>query len=240
MLDFILDNREKGLHELLPDVKTEPLDIGDFVVNIDGAPMLVLERKTVADLVASICDGRYAEQKQRLKALGDHVRIIYLIEGCVALDDDIPLVVGGRSMPNSTLVSCTFSLSLKDRFHVFSTSNIKETAKFLQALMSRISKDPGKYFSKREHEGQTYIPNVRTKKKENNSLENCFIVQLCAIPGISHKKANAIIRDLNVHSMKELCNTLTSIKTLQQVDGIGKQLAHTVYNYLGLGVGDKS
>ena len=42
----------------------------------------IIERKLVSDLLSSITDGRYEEQKTRLKLSGMQ-RVIYLIEGTV-------------------------------------------------------------------------------------------------------------------------------------------------------------
>ena len=72
---LIIDNREKHLIELLkkryPELvfSIQQLDIGDIHVLYKGILVVVIERKTIADLIASIKDGRYREQKLRLKAL---------------------------------------------------------------------------------------------------------------------------------------------------------------------------
>ena len=55
------------LAELLPgwEVAFERLDVGDFVVEAHGH-RLVIERKSLPDLAASIADGRMAEQVDRM------------------------------------------------------------------------------------------------------------------------------------------------------------------------------
>jgi ERCC4-type nuclease len=61
--------REVGdkLVSLLPtgSVRFEPLDVGDVVVEVSGKCLLI-ERKTLADLAASVADGRLAEQVDRM------------------------------------------------------------------------------------------------------------------------------------------------------------------------------
>jgi ERCC4-type nuclease len=68
----VLDYRESGLSELLPGADSKPLPVGDVLVFAGGSPRLLLERKTAADLAASIVDGRWKEQTSRLQdaALG--------------------------------------------------------------------------------------------------------------------------------------------------------------------------
>jgi ERCC4-type nuclease len=61
--------------------KTMPL--GDIIIaNDDDLEILIIERKTLRDLAASIKDGRYTEQSFRLNNCNCHNHnIIYLIEG---------------------------------------------------------------------------------------------------------------------------------------------------------------
>ena len=84
-LECIIDNRERGLIKLLNNIPDEvritidTLDVGDIVFRNDSSIVLVIERKTVADLDASIIDGRHREQKARLFA--SESRFMYVIEG---------------------------------------------------------------------------------------------------------------------------------------------------------------
>src|SRR5690242_530451 len=57
------------------EIAVEALDVGDYVVG----PGAVVERKTGADFVASILDGRFAEQAAKLRATYD--RVFWLVEG---------------------------------------------------------------------------------------------------------------------------------------------------------------
>jgi len=44
------------------EVKTETLPIGDIIINDGTEDKLIIERKTINDLLSSIKDGRYEEQ----------------------------------------------------------------------------------------------------------------------------------------------------------------------------------
>jgi ERCC4-type nuclease len=63
-------------------VKTENLDLGDIIISNNDEDLLIIERKSISDLISSIKDGRYEEQSFRLDGLTHHKHnIIYLIEG---------------------------------------------------------------------------------------------------------------------------------------------------------------
>ena len=93
-MKIILDDREQQLYHLVNEkneildlkltIEKKTLPLGDIVfVDDDGKELLIVERKSLSDLVASIKDGRYDEQSYRLihsSGLYRH-HIIYLIEG---------------------------------------------------------------------------------------------------------------------------------------------------------------
>ena len=82
-----IDYREHALIELLQkkeNIKFEvcPLEVGDIQFESPDTK-IVIERKTEADLYASIKDGRSREQKERLdklRELDPSVQIVFLIE----------------------------------------------------------------------------------------------------------------------------------------------------------------
>ena len=60
--DFTNDKHLKNII-----LKIENLDLGDIIIKKDEKVILIIERKTLQDLYSSINDGRYKEQKVRLK-----------------------------------------------------------------------------------------------------------------------------------------------------------------------------
>ena len=73
-----VDNREHTLIKLLKalnndygfqlEIEVCKMDIGDIAIfNAEGEELLLIERKKISDLAASIKDGRYQEQSYRLK-----------------------------------------------------------------------------------------------------------------------------------------------------------------------------
>ena len=91
-----VDNREQDLLKQIQNlvlfipafkqlkVETAALPLGDIIIYDDNDEKLVIERKCLNDLLASIKDGRYEEQSYRLNGLNHpNHNIYYLIEGDV-------------------------------------------------------------------------------------------------------------------------------------------------------------
>ena len=85
-MQLIIDNREPKeiialLQSRVDNVELDNLNIGDFIIkNNDGDIVLIFERKSLSDLIASIKDGRYNEQSFRLSECEtDNSNIYYII-----------------------------------------------------------------------------------------------------------------------------------------------------------------
>ena len=62
-------------------VEISSIPLGDFIIKHGDDTILIIERKTMSDLVSSINDGRYKEQKIRLLSNYPKGKIIYFFEG---------------------------------------------------------------------------------------------------------------------------------------------------------------
>ncbi len=96
-MKLIIDSRETKLYdECLKlkqtidnykkiNIESKSLDLGDIIVkDDDDNDKLIIERKTISDLISSISDGRYNEQSFRLNGIEhENHNIIYLIEGAL-------------------------------------------------------------------------------------------------------------------------------------------------------------
>jgi len=94
-VELVIDSREGALSKYVNTLVgagingvalgKRSMDLGDVQILLrhDGAVVrtLVFERKTLPDLVSSIHDGRYREQKSRLLATTDTCNVAYIIEG---------------------------------------------------------------------------------------------------------------------------------------------------------------
>jgi crossover junction endonuclease MUS81 len=82
-MELVVDTREHAILRLLPEsTRVEALNVGDFAIRDKetGQTVMLVERKSVKDLVSSIIDGRFHEQKWRMK-FATTCRILFVIEG---------------------------------------------------------------------------------------------------------------------------------------------------------------
>jgi len=138
-MNLKVDVRERDLIEqikhfisILPIYKDinlviETLPLGDIIIENNGIEKLIIERKTIRDLGASIKDGRYEEQSYRLNGLSlPNHNIIYLVEGDI---NKINKFVDKTD--KITIYSALFSLNYYKGFSVIRTMNLEETALFI-------------------------------------------------------------------------------------------------------------
>ena len=122
-IELVIDTRETEIIERLEaaasELSVEQLDVGDILFRQDGETVLIIERKTVKDLKASICDSRGREQKARLIGTTPRNRIMYLIEGSM----DLPLDSKIEALPVSTLIGSLINTQLRDGIKTY-LSNI--------------------------------------------------------------------------------------------------------------------
>lgn len=221
---MIIDFREKDIikhciemnKNINIEIKTENLLLGDILID-----KLLIERKTINDLAASIVDGRYREQSFRLmKALDEGYKVFYFIEG------NMDLYTG--AITKNTLVSTVYSLTHKG-FQVLLTKNSKETAFFLLQFAEKMKKDTEKMKKdtekmkkdnekmKKDNEIKTFTTEIieptkintnseeikvtyentqgiiQTKKNKNITKDNISVFMLCQIPGISTTTAGVLL-----------------------------------------------
>tara|TARA_A100001015_G_C15043512_1_gene741617 strand:- start:2013 stop:2729 length:717 start_codon:yes stop_codon:yes gene_type:complete len=233
-MKLIIDNREKNIIPLFQglEFETTNLDLGDFqIVNQEDQIVLIIERKTQADLISSIKDGRHREQKLRL--LSSNVsNIAYLIEG----KNDIKYF---KNNDKASEVGSILNTMFRDKLFVIRTLDMNETVLYIKTLLKKFKNNDFKF------EIKDYSSVIKLKKKDNLTPENCFIAQLSQIPGVSNTIAKCIVE--KYPNMSELCKNYNnsepkdSIKLLEpltfcQNSGknrkVGKVLSERIYNYL--------
>lgn len=254
-MKLILDCRETNLLKFcqnlikstpkFKDIKitTENLLIGDMAINDDeNNPIILFERKTIADLLASIKDGRYREQSYRLSGSEYHNHnIIYLIEGTLGKFDDKQIVY-----------SSMFSLNYFKGFSIFRSYNTEETAYILCNAFIKLEKEKGKtpYYSNRKEENgeeneegdteKSYSTFIKKKKNANITKENFGEIVLCQIPSISSTTAVAIMKEFKtidnlIEKLKEnnsCLDELTYETEKKQKRKISKTSIKNILNFL--------
>jgi ERCC4-type nuclease len=240
---LIIDTRETGsvakeLDVLGTAYTIEPLHVGDFAIKDDDAFIAVWERKSCADLAASINDGRYAEQKGRLLALECRWKG-YLLEGYYPEAGIRFPTKGGKTsvVPRSTVDSVKLGLMLRDGFSLYELADCKHTAIFLTKMMAKLPEylQGGSCNTYEE----SLIKSISTVRKENMTPEVCYIAQLCQIPGVSHGIAQAIHTVYpNMQTLLNLDITHLTEIPVSSSRRLGKVLAQRIYDYMGIGVKD--
>jgi ERCC4-type nuclease len=180
-------------------VSHEVLLIGDMSIYIEGEERVIVERKTLADLAASIKDGRYEEQSYRLTHtanLHNH-NIIYLIEGIAKTHKN--------KLELNTLYSAMFSLNYYKGFSLFRSADVKESAYILCNMAYKMQKSEEEkrvpFYSmvkKQDTEVEEVIEKdycsvVKKSKKENITSENIHEIMLQQIPGIQSVTSRSIL-----------------------------------------------
>ena len=148
-MKLVIDCREKELIKQINqqvlftpnfkkiEVEIESLPIGDIIIkNDDGSDCLIIERKTIPDLLSSIKDGRYEEQSYRLNGIEHHNHnILYLIEG------DTNNKKFFQKIDKLTFYSTIISLNYYKGFSVIKTQNLTESAIFICNTLIKIQKN---------------------------------------------------------------------------------------------------
>ncbi|XP_027974179.1 crossover junction endonuclease MUS81 isoform X4 [Eumetopias jubatus] len=164
----------------------------------------IVERKRLDDLCSSIIDGRFHEQKFRLKRCGLGHRV-YLVEEHGSADH--------LSLPESTLLQAVTNTQVIDGFFVKRTADIKESAAYLALLtrgLQRLyqghtlrSRPWGPSGDPESRPGSSPNPlcslftfsdfNTGAVKNKAQSVREVFARQLMQVRGVSGEKAAAIV-----------------------------------------------
>ena len=148
-MKLVIDCREKELLKQINQqvlftppfkkikVTSENLPIGDILIKDDSNnDLLIIERKTIPDLMSSIKDGRYEEQSYRLNGMNHHNHnIMYLIEG------DTNNKKYFQKVDKMMFYSALLSLNYYKGFSVIKTQNLTETAIFICNSLIKIQKN---------------------------------------------------------------------------------------------------
>ncbi|CAL8074164.1 unnamed protein product [Calicophoron daubneyi] len=271
-LVLLADVREHfGLNrvkQLLPEVlqslgvecESRALPVGDFLWiarwrDEKGDPTeavldYVVERKRLDDLAASIVDGRFQEQKYRMKRT--------MISHTVCLVEECPSMRNQR-IPYETLLQAISNGQIVDDFRIFVTRCPEDTVDLLASLthvlQRRISGDllidlqmNSVETSNRSSEslhGKRWVDFVQlAQKSPPPSVRDVFARQLLQIPGCSGPKVTAVLgvypTPLSLMraydeqpTLKAKENMLATLKTADSHRNLGNALSrriHLAYN----------
>ena len=203
-----IDNREEDLIKHINylilnipsfkdiQVTIDTLPLGDIIIYDDNSDKLVIERKTVNDLLSSIKDGRYEEQSYRLNGLNHHNHnIVYLIEGDINRFNTFK-----ERIDKQTLYSAMFSINYFKGFSVMRSNNMEETAmiacNMVYKLVGGLKSGKNGFYSNTI----TNIPTIKnsddnTSDDQNNNADD--------------KQSNDIVKEA---SEKDYCSVIKKVK----------------------------
>lgn len=262
-----IDTREGGLHAKCMErvngmsevnVTTEMLPLGDIILCDDeGNELVIIERKTLNDLAASIRDGRYKEQGFRLNNCDVHNHnIIYLVEGNLRTYNEFK-----ARLERKALLSSFISLTYFKGFTLHRTENVDESAEWIMSYASKLQREKGGSFYQTNQSEQSvqsdqngsksaaaaaYV-NVSSRVKKNNiTVDNIGAIMLAQIPGVSAAVATAVMAKYGTLKclIGELSNNPASLDDItiatktNKTRKISRTSCQNIYSYLV--VGEKS
>ena len=196
-------------------IEVENLPLGDIIICEENEKTgeitehIIIERKKVSDLAASITDGRYNEQSYRLdKIEHPNHNIVYLIEGRI----DTFNSRYSRITPTALYTSLT-TINYFKGFSVWRSLSMQETAVMIIRSASKIGKmdDPDGYYSdsivvceevdenevkKNDNTDYSHVAisaSTSRVKKDHLTPENIGHIILSQIPGVSASTSDAIL-----------------------------------------------
>ena len=220
---LIIDLREKGSNNekfkdeilnLINDknnikVEERNLSLGDFLWiykdsndNEDYIIDYLIERKTLNDLAISIIDGRYTEQKYRMKN-STFKNISYLFEG-----QDLSLNSIGNLNKNAINTAIYHTLNIHD-LNIIKTNSTMESIQILIDLDRKI-KQSFKFLLDKDGNKITYNQYMKLyAKTKNSNAESIFLRQLRTFDNCGAKGVELINKcfhvPLNLYNIVQRC-----------------------------------
>lgn len=249
-----LDQTRGYLESLGVLYEVRRLTVGDFLWiarDKEGNELVlpyIIERKRMDDLAASIRDGRFHEQKHRLKQSGIQ-NIIYLIED---YGDNEHL-----GLPLDNLKQALSNTLIHNNLAIEHTENHRRSMMYLQGLtqiLIRIYKDKVLLSCNKEdiqisQPTQRMVGLLKFKALYDDSARNAqltirevFVQQLLQLHSLSIEKSLAIVavyptpRCLmdaydNCESVSEARNLLANIRCGQLERPLGEKISQTIYDF---------
>jgi ERCC4-type nuclease len=236
----------ESLAAIFPNVNflKEQLPLGDIIINDGHKELIIIERKSLTDLAASIKDGRYEEQSYRLNGIEHHNHnIVYLIEGDFSKFNAFKYnAFKNGGLDKQTLYSAMFSINYYKGFSLMRSQSVDETANIIFNMAHKLAKDTSKQafycnsLTNLETNVQSslkedYCAVIKKVKKDNVTVENIGEIMLCQIPGVSSASALAIFEQFktlpNLIKCIEADNTCMDKICTKDANGKARKISKT-------------
>lgn len=249
-VDLVVDCREHAVLELLQsrgrEVTRRQLDVGDFHVLVDGETVVCAERKSYPDMLSSISDGRFREQRDRMRCTIGAGKMLYLLEGFPERHE----------FWDAGALTATLHMQHRDGIRVARTADPEDTLRYMDALVARVAKEPQRYTTSvtggggggggagvvtdAEYQANLHASQVCRKKGGNLSSSSVFRLMLSSVPGVSGKIAANIEAKVAAGGFATLMRDLLSCATQAErlayftsIDKVGAIKAKLILACLG-------
>jgi ERCC4-type nuclease len=199
-----IDTRESDLIRILSGIDgttVKQLPVADIWIGINATGNVqqevsatdsqnmsgvIIERKSIKDLEASILDGRYREQRGRILAFcqENKAQPMYILEGSLSS--------GTGRLQKKAIMKFINRLIFHYQIPVMQTASVQETAELVQSLVEQWKDDPKNL--QRNMDAIKVTDGIHIQKKANASDHKQFAIScLAQCPGVSVKMAEAIM-----------------------------------------------
>ena len=221
---LVIDSREKqnqsntayfqvAFSKLFIPTATRYLGLGDFVwIRNENILDCIVERKAGTDFASSIADGRFREQKRRLRMLG--MRTFYIVE-------DMRVTAQNERLAAHCLVEAKL-----EEMVVIETESIAQTVQVLAGIDSRVR-------AGEQNERMTYGTFIEEGSKFLDA-GGLFACALSGVRGLSHERAAALAREFGTlaqfHAAMAAAGNFAHALAQFEVQGrpIGRRLAESI------------
>lgn len=207
----VIDSREVVLKEYVSNIDgivftVQQLDVGDVHIVKNDECQLVIERKSISDMMSSISDGRWTEQKWR--CLEWCKKVLYIIEtghevwGRFHSWCDFARHVSNpyQKVTGTGCLTALLNLLVVHGIHFMLVKDTPMTAETIAMLWERYRQPlPPHHQSATvvgdgtatDHQDyqEAFLRSIHTRKKDNMSIGTYYIHCLMGIPSISSKTA---------------------------------------------------
>ena len=190
----------RELKEMGAEIIMRKLDVADYQLTDD----ICVERKTIADFLQSIVDGRLFEQAGMLSS--NFKSPLIIVEG------DFQSIYSERNINKNAIVGALTSIMLSYRIPIFPTVDDRETAEILFNIAKREQIGKGKDIKLRMGRKGVSIP----EKQQ-------FIIE--SLPNVGPTLAKKLLREFK--TIKTIANS--NEKELENAEGIGKLKAKGIF-----------
>ena len=239
---LLIDERERDLYQVLYQIlhcrgdvypiklEKRVLTLGDAAIceDMTERELVILERKTLKDLIASIKDGRYEEQSYRLThstAADFHLHNVnYVIEG--------PLNSIYNPIERKIVLGALSSIHYFKGFSIMRTNSVEESAEWIVTLCHKMERELSK----------NRVPWFYQGRSSNPLTTNS---QTLPETDIANTDTNTETNTENLEKVKAYCSVVKRVKSanltpknigeviLCQIPSVGSETAQSIMQHFG-------